>query len=126
ICCLLLLLLSSFAGAQSLDRQVLGSAGTFFGQPTLQIEFTLGETSVLTLSEGSYVLTQGFHQPLIPTTSCEGDLDNNGAINTSDLLVFLAAFGCTINCGPADLDGNGAVNVSDLLVFTALFGTTCE
>ncbi|MDZ4822732.1 MAG: agmatine deiminase family protein [Flavobacteriales bacterium] len=58
-------------------------------------------------------------------TSCVGDFDGNGVINTSDLLLFMAEFSCVSSCGSFDLDGNGAVNTSDLLLFMALFGAVC-
>ncbi|MBL7942053.1 MAG: hypothetical protein JNM00_04770, partial [Flavobacteriales bacterium] len=54
-----------------------------------------------------------------------GDFDGNHVINTSDLLLFMAAFGCGSNCGIYDLDGNGVVNTSDLLLFMSFFGTSC-
>ncbi|MBL7943829.1 MAG: hypothetical protein JNM00_13735 [Flavobacteriales bacterium] len=60
------------------------------------------------------------------TFACTGDFDNNGVINTSDLLVFMATFGCNSGCGPTDLDGNGSVNTADLLQLMALFGSSCD
>jgi hypothetical protein len=56
---------------------------------------------------------------------CPGDFDNNGTVNTSDLLVFVASFGCTGACGQTDLDGNNSVNTGDLLQLIALFGNSC-
>ena len=57
--------------------------------------------------------------------TCFGDFDHNGVINTADLLLLMAQFGCTSACGEYDLDGNGVVNTSDLLLFMAVFGTIC-
>ncbi|MBL7941623.1 MAG: hypothetical protein JNM00_02595, partial [Flavobacteriales bacterium] len=59
------------------------------------------------------------------TYGCFGDFDDNGVINVSDLLLFMANFGCTTACGEYDLDGNTVVNVNDLLLFMAIFGTVC-
>ncbi|MDZ4821826.1 MAG: hypothetical protein SH856_00015 [Flavobacteriales bacterium] len=56
---------------------------------------------------------------------CAGDFDDNGVINTSDLLLFMAQFGCSNSCGNFDLDDNGPINTGDLLLFMALFGTSC-
>ena len=55
---------------------------------------------------------------------CEGDFNDDGFINTADLLLLLAQFGCTSLCN-TDMDGNGTVNTNDLLTFLAVFGTTC-
>ncbi|MBL7944109.1 MAG: hypothetical protein JNM00_15165 [Flavobacteriales bacterium] len=55
---------------------------------------------------------------------CAGDFDNNGTINTSDLLVFLGGFGDAFNC-QLDLTDDFVVNTSDLLLFLGGFGGTC-
>ncbi len=57
--------------------------------------------------------------------SCGGDLDNNGIINSADLIAFLAQIGCTGECS-ADLNSDGIVNSSDLISFLAAFGTSCN
>lgn len=58
-------------------------------------------------------------------TPCLGDFDNNGLINSSDVLVVLGAFGCSSNCAP-DLDGDGLITSSDILIIFSLFGTFCD
>ena len=52
---------------------------------------------------------------------CDADLNNNGAVNFSDLALFRAAFGSNTNPN-ADLNGNGVANFSDLALFRGLFG----
>lgn len=53
---------------------------------------------------------------------CEiGDLNCDGVVDVSDLLILLAAWGNCENC-PADLNGDGTVDVSDLLVLLANWG----
>jgi uncharacterized protein (TIGR02145 family) len=55
------------------------------------------------------------------SSSCPGDLDNDGAVATSDLLIFLAAFGDTCDSGdvivgctyPAAVEYNSSANVDD-------------
>ena len=47
-----------------------------------------------------------------------GDLDGDGIVAFSDLLVLLAGWGDCVGC-PADLDGNGVVDFSDLLALLA-------
>ena len=53
-----------------------------------------------------------------------GDLDSDGTVNSSDLLILLGAWGACqdhLNC-PADLNADGLVNVSDLLILLANWG----
>ncbi|MDZ4823483.1 MAG: M12 family metallo-peptidase [Flavobacteriales bacterium] len=57
--------------------------------------------------------------------SCQGDFDLNGVINTGDILLFMASFGCLSSCDPFDLTGDGVVNTTDLLLFMGLFGMLC-
>jgi len=39
--------------------------------------------------------------------------DDNGAVNSSDLLLMMGVYRCTSDCGIYDLDGNATVNTSD-------------
>lgn len=48
--------------AQSIERQVIASGGTSVTTP-LQIDYTIGEIAVETVTVGNTVLTQGFQQP---------------------------------------------------------------
>jgi hypothetical protein len=50
--------------AQSLERQVIGSAGTFQTASWGSLSSTTGEALTTTLSSSSNFLTQGFQQPL--------------------------------------------------------------
>lgn len=58
-------------------------------------------------------------------TGCAADFDGDGFVNATDLLFFLASFGCSVDCNEADLDNDGLVNTTDLITFLAAFGTTC-
>lgn len=60
--------------------------------------------------------------------SCEADFNNDGDINTPDLLVMLASYGCGPPdvCPNGDFNGDLIVNVSDLLQFLAVFNTICD
>jgi len=53
-----------------------------------------------------------------------GDLNGDGVVDVSDLLILLAAWGPCSRSGdcPADLNGDGTVNVSDLLLLLANWG----
>jgi hypothetical protein len=56
---------------------------------------------------------------------CFADLNNNGSVETGDLLFLLGDYGCTNNC-IADLNGDGIVNAADMLAFLPYFGVFCE
>ena len=56
---------------------------------------------------------------------CPADLDDNGLINVSDILMALGEFGCTVDCA-ADLNGDGAVTVTDVLLVLSQFGQPCD
>lgn len=56
---------------------------------------------------------------------CLGDFNQNGYIDTGDLLILLADFGCTTNC-LADLNGSGNTGTDDVLLFLPLFGSMCD
>lgn len=49
------------------------------------------------------------------------DLNNDGVVDVSDLLILLGAWGPCLNC-PADYNGDGTVDVSDLLLLLANWG----
>ncbi|NQY28015.1 MAG: hemagglutinin protein [Flavobacteriaceae bacterium] len=58
-----LLLLTTIGYSQSIERQVIGSAGTTLTDgATASIDFTVGELVVSTITDGTTTLTQGFHQ----------------------------------------------------------------
>lgn len=62
-----------------------------------------------------------------PCDTCPGDLDGDGLIATTDILIFLSDFGCTpppADC-PGDVDGDGATNIADLLMLLGTFGDIC-
>jgi formylglycine-generating enzyme required for sulfatase activity len=56
----------------------------------------------------------------IVQSSCPADINFDGVIDVSDLLLMLAAWGAS--GGAADLNGDGTVNVSDLLILLAAWG----
>jgi hypothetical protein len=59
-------------------------------------------------------------------SSCVGDFNGDGNVDTADLLLFLGMFGCPSNCAYGDLSGNGSVDTQDLLLFLSIFGTACD
>lgn len=58
-------------------------------------------------------------------TLCPADINGDGAVNSADLVVLLAEFGCNSNCG-ADITIDDVVNSADLVVLLAAFGGGCE
>ncbi len=55
---------------------------------------------------------------------CLGDFNDDGQINTADLITLLSGLGCLIDC-PTDINGDGLVNTTDLIAFLGLFGGGC-
>ncbi|MDA0980872.1 MAG: M12 family metallo-peptidase [Bacteroidetes bacterium] len=55
---------------------------------------------------------------------CPLDLNSNGTVEVSDLLMILSDFGCTVDC-VSDVDGDGAVTVADVLFILSSFGDPC-
>ena len=49
--------------AQTIDRDVVASSGDYFEGPNSSISWILGEIATETLTDGNFILTQGFHQP---------------------------------------------------------------
>ena len=66
--------------------------------------------------------------PGVFPNTCEGDFDNEGDVDGSDLAVFAADFGrtdCSLqNCCNGDFDNDGDVDGSHLALFAADFGRT--
>jgi hypothetical protein len=56
---------------------------------------------------------------------CLGDLNCDGFISVSDLLILISQFGCVGDDCYADLDGDTIVGVTDLQFFNSLYGTFC-
>ena len=56
---------------------------------------------------------------------CPGDLDGDGSIGVSDILLLLSDFSCEIPVCVGDANGDNATNVSDLLILLSTFGETC-
>lgn len=49
--------------AQTIEPEVIATAGDVFSDGTNTLEWTMGELSIESFDNGSNVLTQGFHQP---------------------------------------------------------------
>jgi hypothetical protein len=49
--------------SESYAQELISTAGDVFSGTSLQIEWSLGETTIDSYSDGDVLLTQGFHQP---------------------------------------------------------------
>ncbi len=57
---------------QSIERQAIASAGNTLTNGNISLDFTIGEVAVTTLTTSDLILTQGFHQGELMTTSVDG------------------------------------------------------
>ncbi|MDZ4824823.1 MAG: hypothetical protein SH856_15315 [Flavobacteriales bacterium] len=57
---------------------------------------------------------------------CTVDLNVDGSVNVTDLLLFTSQFGTASFCIDSDFNNDGTVNVGDLLLFSSVFGAICE
>ncbi len=64
----------------------------------------------------------GVVQPL--SLEARSDFDGNSAIDFTDFLLFVGAFGSTES--EFDIDGSGAVDFTDFLLFVSVFGKTVD
>lgn len=74
--------------AQSIDNKVMAGAGKSYVKPTAQLEFTMGEPFVKTLTKTQCSISQGFHQPSLTVVQVVIDADGNmeevdGSIDTN-------------------------------------------
>ena len=61
----------------------------------------------------------------ISLIDCPGDLTNDNLVGAADIVAFLGAFGCVLNCGEEDFDNDGLVGVSDLVYLLGYVGVFC-
>ncbi|MCB0628301.1 MAG: T9SS type A sorting domain-containing protein [Saprospiraceae bacterium] len=66
------ILFGNMLHAQSLERQVIASTGSSVQNAGLQLDYTVGEVVVTTLTNTDLQLTQGFHQGQLMTTGLDG------------------------------------------------------
>ncbi|OWY20129.1 hypothetical protein C7N43_23130 [Sphingobacteriales bacterium UPWRP_1] len=111
-------LVAAGAQAQSLTPQVVASGGGYAQGGGYSLSYTIGEPVTATLTSGSNILTQGFHQPdfqnivkLLAKVYLEGAF--NGA-NMNTTLSTLPAFPLTQPYNTAPWNYNGAEGVATL------------
>lgn len=104
-------------------------AASFNGQAFLSDDGYVYFFAMLRDSEGNeYNTNPPFSTPVSflrvkvdPTPTCEGDLNNDGVVNVSDLLQLLGVWGPCTDC-VEDITGDGVVDVSDLLLLLSNWG----
>ena len=120
------------------DDLILSVWDTFGWRCVDQIDWTsprLSNTSFGRVTDGAAEWTTFVPNTSTPPTpdaanagptgnSCPEDLDGDGAVGVSDVLMILGEFGCASNC-TMDIDGDQSVGVSDVLAVLSVFGELC-
>jgi len=99
---------------------------SFNGSANASGNYPLGTTTVTFTGTNNLSETDDCTFQIVVTDAecCPPDLNCDGYVGVSDLLIFNANFGCLTGC-VGDINGDGLVTVADLLIFTAAFGTFC-
>ena len=102
---------------------LFGSVNQFLGDNGAQrlggiarLHLTTGEWSLV--GTNPEIVFYGFGGTPAPTGCDPADFDCNGAVDSNDLTVILAAWGTCAGCA-ADLDGDGFVDFEDLMILLA-------
>ena len=112
----------------AIDWFTIDAGGGRSGAANFTLIATIGQPETGTQSGGDFTLHAGFISPLaaIPSTpDCPGDLNADQEVNSDDLGIILAQFGCTKAC-TADIDADGDVDSDDLGALLGAFGITCQ
>jgi hypothetical protein len=95
----LLLGIAAKAQSPSIERYVVASAGgSYYNGTTFEMDYTLGEFAVVTLSDANNYLTQGFQQPFV---------DPNVSVNDNPLTDM------NISYFPNPTSGNLTLNITN-------------
>jgi len=114
---LLILLCLPFIGfGQVTSPSVVSSSGDSYNSSNVKMDYTLGEVVVETHTNGSTILTQGFHQEILKITTEVVNLDIKTKIypnpTTSILIVELEK---NVNADIMVYDVNGKLVIKDRL-----------
>jgi hypothetical protein len=99
-----------------------GGGGTSSGG-TFSLAGTIGQPDAgPTMTGGSFSLAGGFWAAGF-AEPCIGDFNNDGTVNTLDVLAFLNAWAA--GDSSADINGDGTVNTLDVLAFLNAWTAGC-
>jgi len=98
-----------------------GEMFTFGGD--FELSGTIGQYDAGTLSGGTFELAGGFWPVAMVAPPCVADFNNDGTVNTIDMLAFLNAW--TAGDPSADINGDGNVNTLDVIAFLNLWTAGC-
>ncbi len=84
-----------------------------------------GTNTSQTLLAAEFLSIDDVAPPPPPEGDCPEDLDLDGMVGVSDILILLGEFGCVEACGTTDIDADGLVGVTDVLAMLNAFGTPC-
>ena len=95
--------------AQTLHPDVISTSGTSFNDGTSQLDWTMGEPVTATLTAGSDILTQGFHQPDLLITNIRASSEDaslkvypNPTVHSVNVQLDKISKECTIELMSAD------------------------
>jgi hypothetical protein len=73
-------------------------------------------------TDGNYDDTNDLPCVIVTPTMCGEDVDNDGTVGVTDLLLLIDAWGSLLD-SPSDINGDGIVNVADLLLVVDAWGS---
>ncbi len=88
-----------------------------------ELSGTIGQHDTGTLAGGVFEIAGGFWPVIQLTPPCVADFNNDGTVNTLDMLAFLNAWAA--GDPSADINGDGTVNTLDVLAFLNLWTAGC-
>lgn len=109
--------------AQEIVREAISSGGGIFQSASVELSVSYGQFAVITLQQSPSILTQGFQQN--DRNPCYADLNNDGIVNTGDLVILLSNIGCLGSGCIGNLNSDSEVNTGDVVALLSVFGTIC-
>lgn len=118
--------LGIFVGADPVNDRVIGTGDSLDGSTvsfvSLYREGLNNSGKIAFFAQ----LADGRGLIMVASPNCQGDLDDDGAIDLSDLGIILSDFGCISGACAADVDGDGDTDLSDLGIVLANFQVPCQ
>lgn len=123
----LVLAVAPVASAQSVLSTPFAAvtAGAHVAAPNIQVTWVAGWSTLHPGGADGSSMEPGLLHAWEGPFECLGDLNGDGVITTSDLLLLLSGFGTSVS-GPPDLNGDTVVGTGDLLIFLGVFGGDCS